>query len=73
MTMINRLGQTLFTLTLGLYFVLIGFSNITDYGTNFKFVQHVLSMDSIPFDSKVMWRAITAPWVHHAAYGAIIV
>jgi predicted small integral membrane protein len=45
---------------------------LTDYNTNFTFVQHVLSMDTIfPF-STISYRAITSPTLHHAAYGAII-
>jgi predicted small integral membrane protein len=72
MSFITRLGQTCLTLTLGLYFAIVAFNNISDYGTNFRFVQHVLSMDSIPLDSNVMWRAIRTPWAHHFAYATII-
>ena len=64
-----------------LYMLLVAFGNITDYGTNFDFVSHVLSMDTTNFgapageglDSDVMWRAIEADWVHHLAYVGVIV
>ena len=65
----------------GLYALLVAFGNITDPGTNFAFVQHVLSMDTTNFgqppgtglDPDVMWRAITADWAHVVAYAALIV
>jgi len=54
-----------------LYMLLVAFGNITDYGTNFDFVSHVLSMDTT--NSDVMWRAIEADWVHHLAYIGVII
>jgi predicted small integral membrane protein len=51
---------------------LVAFGNITDYGTNFAFVRHVLTMDTIFPDSGIKYRAITGPALHHAAYALII-
>src|SRR5215475_5384900 len=51
---------------------LVAFGNITDYGTNFVFVEHVLSMDSIFPNSTITYRAITSPTLHHVAYAIII-
>lgn len=51
---------------------LVAFGNITDYGTNFEFVRHVLSMDTIFKDSKIGYRAITGSVLHHAGYAVII-
>lgn len=70
--MLSRLGKTLLTATLALYFLIVAFNNLIDHETNFKFVEHVLSMDSIPADANVMWRAIRSPQVHHLAYWTII-
>jgi predicted small integral membrane protein len=64
----------------GLYVALVAFGNITDYGTNQAFVQHVLAMDTTNFgaepgtnlDPDVMWRAIERDWFQNAAYVAII-
>lgn len=70
--MLSRLGKTLLTGTLALYFLLVAFNNIIDYDTNFQFVQHVVSMDSIPADAHVRWRAVLNPHVHHVAYWTII-
>jgi len=71
-TRVTRCGQTALTLTLGLYFLLVAFGNITDYGTNFQFVKHVLSMDSLPRDPHVEWRAINSEPIHHFAFGILI-
>jgi predicted small integral membrane protein len=51
---------------------LVSFGNLTDYGTNFVFVQHVLSMDTIYPFSTIGYRAITNPALHHLAYAVII-
>lgn len=56
----------------GLMTFLIAFSNITDYATNFEFVEHVLSMDTIFENSTVKYRSITHDGFHHAAYIFII-
>jgi predicted small integral membrane protein len=70
--MLSRLGKTLLTATLALYFLIVAFNNMIDHETNFKFVEHVLSMDSIPADKNVLWRAIRSPQVHYVAYWTII-
>ncbi|MGC4190246.1 MAG: DUF2165 domain-containing protein [Thermomicrobiales bacterium] len=65
----------------GLYLALVAFGNITDFGTNQAFVQHVLSMDTTNFgapqgtglDPDVMWRAIDNETVQRIAYLGIIV
>jgi len=67
-----RLMQTLMVGAVGLFAALVALDNVLDYGTNFAFVQHVLSMDTIFPDSGLKWRAITDPQVHHIAYAAII-
>jgi len=64
-----------------LYIFLVALGNITDYDTNFAFVQHVLAMDTTNFgaaegtglDPDVMWRAITDPVVWNIAYIGVIV
>jgi predicted small integral membrane protein len=64
-----------------LYILLVALGNVTDYGTNLAFVQHVLSMDTTNFggrpgvglDPDIMWRAITDPVIWNVAYIGIIV
>jgi len=58
-------GNALFT-------ALIAFGNISDYASNFEFVKHVLSMDTIFENSTIKYRAITHNGVHHMAYVFII-
>jgi predicted small integral membrane protein len=57
---------------IALFASLVTLGNITDYNTNFVFVQHVLSTDTIYPFSTIKYRAITSPDLHHAAYAAII-
>jgi predicted small integral membrane protein len=52
--------------------MLVVFGNVTDYGTNFQFVKHVLKMDSLPRDPHVEWRAINSEPIYHFTYGVII-
>ncbi|MBR0678949.1 DUF2165 domain-containing protein [Roseomonas eburnea] len=67
-----RLSRIALTASLAAFFSLIAFGNVTDYGSNFAFVQHVMSMDTTFRSPGVMWRAVTSPAMHHAAYLAII-
>jgi predicted small integral membrane protein len=64
-----------------LYVFLVALGNITDYDTNYAFVQHVLSMDTTNFgaaegtglDPDVMWRSIKDPVLWNVGYIGIIV
>lgn len=67
------LAATLLTATVALYITLVAFSNITDFGTNQAFVQHVLAMDTTFKDEDLMWRAIESRALQNTAYVAIIV
>jgi predicted small integral membrane protein len=57
---------------IALFATLVAFGNVTDYGTNLVFVQHVLAMDSIFPGSSITYRAIASPALQHAAYALII-
>ena len=70
--MLVRAAKVLLVLLVGLFSLLVGADNIVDYGTNYAFVQHVMSMDTVFPNSTLTWRAITAPALHHAAYAGII-
>ena len=70
--MIVRLSKAGLVASLAVFALLVGIDNIIDYGTNFAFVQHVLSMDTTFPGNKLMWRAITSETVHHAAYAVLI-
>jgi len=63
------------------YMMLVAFGNITDFGTNQAFVQHVLAMDTTNFgaepgtglDPDVMWRAIHSEVLQNLGYILIII
>jgi len=67
-----RLCKTALVASAAFYLLLVVFNNLTDYGSNFLFVQHVLSMDTTFEGNRAMWRAIDSPLVYHAFYGGII-
>ncbi|BBK33486.1 putative small integral membrane protein [Stella humosa] len=67
-----RFSRIALVATVALFFALVALGNITDYGSNFAFVQHVLAMDTTFKSPALMWRAIANPTLHHAAYILII-
>jgi len=70
--MVTRYSKALLTAAMALFASLAAFGNITDYGSNFAFVQHVLLMDTIFPTATIKYRAIEPVTAHHAAYGLII-
>ena len=70
--LITRVSKIILVAAVALYASLVAFGNITDYGTNFAFVQHVLAMDTVFPGATTTYRAITEPWLHRAAYILII-
>jgi predicted small integral membrane protein len=70
--LVIRAAKVVLVAAIALFASLVAFGNLTDYNTNFTFVQHVLSMDSIFAFSTIKYRAITSPALHQAAYALII-
>ena len=68
-----RLVKTLMVASLALFAFLVTFDNIADYGANFEFVRHVLSMDTTFPGNSLMYRAITNPTLWHIGYRIIII
>jgi len=69
---IMRLAKIVLVAAVAILATLVAFDNVTDYGTNFAFVQHVLSMDTVFPSTTIRYRAITHSVLHHAAYAVII-
>ena len=67
-----RLSKLLLVMSMGLLASLVSFGNLTDYGSNLAFVQHVFAMDTIFPGSAIRYRAITSPVVQNAGYVLII-
>ena len=59
-------------LLMAAYLSLVVFGNLTDYDSNFRFVAHVMRMDTTFEDNKGMWRAVESPVLHHLSLGLII-
>ena len=57
---------------LALYFLIVVIGNLTDYGTNYMFVEHVLKMDTTFNSPNLMWRAINNVATFHIFYWIII-
>ena len=70
--LVLRASKAITVAAMGLLVSHVAFGNITDYETNFAFVQHVLLMDTTFPSSTIHYRAITNPALHHAAYAGII-
>ncbi len=71
-TMISRLAKTLLVAASAFFYTLVVFNNLTDYSSNYQFVQHVLLMDSTSPGNHAMWRAIHPGWIHTAFYDSMI-
>jgi predicted small integral membrane protein len=67
-----RLVKIAMTASLAAFALLVAIDNVVDYGTNYQFVKHVFSMDTIFPDSTLRWRAITAPALWQGGYAVII-
>src|ERR1700752_1596953 len=68
-----RLAKVAMIASLAAYAFIVAFDNIVDYGSNYEFVRHVLSMDTTFPGNALMHRAITDETVWRLAYAAIIV
>jgi len=67
-----RWSKILLLAAFAFFFSLIVFNNLTDFGSNYEFVRHTLSMDTTFPGNHGMWRAIHSPAVHLAFYLCII-
>jgi predicted small integral membrane protein len=70
--LVIRLAKVLMVGALAAFAFVVTYDNIVDYGANYQFVQHVLSMDTTFPDSTLKDRAITSPELWKAAYAIII-
>ncbi|HEY5210780.1 MAG TPA: DUF2165 domain-containing protein [Stellaceae bacterium] len=68
----QRVVKAMMSACLAVFALLVAFDNLADYGANFAFVRHVLSMDTVFPDNALRYRAILSPAVWHAAYALII-
>jgi predicted small integral membrane protein len=71
-TQMFRISKVLLVMIFGIFALLIFINNITDYYSNYFFVQHVLTMDTIFANSVLHYRSIKSPVLFHLAYIFII-
>jgi len=69
---VARWSKILLLAAFAFYFTVIVFNNVTDFGSNYEFVRHTLSMDTTFPGNHGMWRAIASVKVQLAFYLSII-
>jgi predicted small integral membrane protein len=67
-----RVSKAVLVFAIALFYTILVLNNITDYGSNYEFVRHVLMMDSTLPGNHLMWRAVNSPPVHTVFYVGII-
>ena len=70
--MIIRLAKIAMTATLAAFAFIVTYDNLIDYGTNYEFVKHVLSMDTTFPGNALTGRAITDPRLVALGHAGII-
>lgn len=70
--LITRYAKIVMVLCLAAFCLLVAFNNLTDYGTNHLFVQHVMSMDTTFPGNALMYRSVTNPMLWKICYWLII-
>ena len=58
-----RVSKTVLVFAIAVFYTILVLNNITDYGSNYEFVRHVLMMDSTFPGNHGMWRAVNSPLV----------
>ena len=67
-----RASKAVLVFAIALFYTILVLNNITDYGSNYEFVRHVLMMDSTFPGNHLTWRAVNSPLVHTVFYIGII-
>lgn len=68
-----RLAKIISVAGISLFSLLVVIGNITDYYSNYFFVEHVMKMDTTFPDSHLHYRSIHSTFVFHAGYIFIII
>jgi len=67
-----RLAKVAGVAALAAFALIVAYNNVVDYDSNYQFVRHVLSMDTIFPDSVLRSRAIDSETIWRVAYALII-
>ncbi len=68
-----RICQVLFVFLIGAFAGLVTLNNLRDPQSNLRFVQHLMSMDTIFPGSRLKSRAIDSPWLQRLFFGVIVI
>src|SRR5688572_28494540 len=68
----TRLVKAAMVASTAAFALLVTLNNLVDYGSNYEFVRHTLSMDTTFQGNALKGRAITSPAIWTAGYWAII-
>jgi len=71
-TRLFRIAKTVSVSAIGIQSLFIVLGNITDYDTNYQFVEHVLKMETTFSHSRIHYRSLDNPILFQASYGLII-
>jgi predicted small integral membrane protein len=69
---VTRLAKVATVAALAAYALIVAYDNLVDYGSNYEFVKHVLSMDTTFAGNALKDRAIANETIWKAAYALII-
>jgi len=67
-----RAAKIVLSLALASFCLVVTFDNLTDYSTNYLFLQHVMSMDTTFPGNALMYPSITNPALWQLGYALII-
>jgi predicted small integral membrane protein len=70
--MMTRIAKLCLLASVALFYTFVVFNNLTDYNSNFQFVRHVLTMDTIFPGNPELWRSLPMPGFHYLFYNFII-
>ena len=67
-----RITKITMVAALAAFAFIVAYDNVVDYGSNYEFVKHVLSMDTTYSANNLKYRAISNETIWHATYALII-
>ncbi|MCL9843809.1 DUF2165 family protein [Ralstonia solanacearum] len=69
----TRIAKACMVLALAAFALTVAYNNVVDFNTNYVYVQHVFSMDTVFPDTALKSRAVVSELVWRAGYWLIIV
>jgi len=69
---IVRIAKIIMIAGLAAFALIVAYDNVVDYGSNYEFVKHVLSMDTTFAGNALKSRAVSDETMWHAVYALII-